>query len=731
MEVFTKIHINIPFAEAISQIPTYAKFLKEILTNKRRLADYATVALTEECSAVLQNKLPPKLKDPGSFTVPCSMGNIGEVKSLCDLGASINLMPYSLFRKLDVGELKATTVSLQLADRSIRHPIGVLEDVLVKIGKFYFPVDFLVLDMEEMEIPVILGRSFLATAAAVIDVQAGTVKLRVGDEEQEFHVWKSLKKHPSEPECFQVDMIETLVQDVFETEFYEDPLLACLTRGSTEREENLKLAEEVMFLEEGRSHRTFLHRFEALEREKSEVNASTSCPTKPSLKPLPPNLKYVFLGEDSTFPVIISSTLSREQEDKLMRTLRHHKASLAWSLADIKGISPSICMHRILMEEDHKPTVEHQRRLNPNMKEVVRAEVLKLLDYGIIFAISDSKYVSPVQVVPKKGGITTVLNEKNEFIPTRTITGWRMCIDYRKLNSGTRKDHFPLPFIDEMLERVAGHAYYCFLDGFSGFFQIAIAPEDQEKTTFTCPFGTFAYRRMPFGLCNAPGTFQRCVMAIFSDMIGDIIEVFMDDFSVYGDSFDICLQNLNRVLERCEETNLALNWEKCHFMVTEGIVLGHKISASGLEVDRSKVEVIEKLPPPTSVKAIRSFLGHAGFYRRFIKDFSKIAKPLCELLSKDVPFKFDISCMKAFEKLKEALISAPIITSPDWSLPFELMCDASDFAIGAVLGQRKDSKLHVIYYVSRLLNEAEVNYTTTEKEFLAVVYAFDKFRSYL
>ena len=173
-----------------------------------------------------------------------------------------------------------------------------------------------------------------------------------------------------------------------------------------------------------------------------------------------------------------------------------------------------------------------------------------------------------------------------------------------------------------MLDRLAGHEYYYFLDAYSGYNQIAIAPEDQEKMTFTCPYGTFAFRRMPFGLCNAPNTFQRCMMAIFSYMVEKKIEVFMDDFSVLGDSFDNCLENLRSVLIRCEETNLMLNWEKCHFIVQEGIVLGHRISARGIEVYKSKIEAIEKLPPPSSIKGIRSFLGHAGLYRPFIKDFS-------------------------------------------------------------------------------------------------------------
>nr|KYP49928.1 Retrovirus-related Pol polyprotein from transposon 17.6 [Cajanus cajan] len=327
--------------------------------------------------------------------------------------------------------------------------------------------------------------------------------------------------------------------------------------------------------------------------------------------------------------------------------------------------------------------------------------------------------------------MTVIQNEKNELIPSRTVTGWRMCIDYRKLNKATRKDHFPLPFMDQMLERLAGQAYYCFLDGYLSYNQIVVDPEDQEKTAFTCPFGVFAYRKMPFGLCNAPTTFQRCMLAIFSNLVEKSIEVFMDDFSVFGSSFDECLTNLEVVLRRCLETNLILNWEKCHFMVTKGIVLGHKISHKGIEVDPAKVEVIEKLPPPFNVKGIRSFLGHASFYRRFIKYFSMIARPLSNLLNKDTPFCFNDSCLKAFEALKARLTSAPIITAPDWKLDFELMCDASDYAVGAILGQRRAKTFHAIHYASKVLNEAQINYATTEKELLAIVFALEKFWSYL
>nr|GEW32415.1 reverse transcriptase domain-containing protein [Tanacetum cinerariifolium] len=262
--------------------------------------------------------------------------------------------------------------------------------------------------------------------------------------------------------------------------------------------------------------------------------------------------------------------------------------------------------------------------------DVIKKEVLKLLDAELIYPISDSPWVSPVHCVPKKGSFTVVEDEENELIPTRLVTGWRVCIDYRKLNDATRKDHFPLPFMDQMLERLAGNEYYRFLDGFSGYFQIPIDPQDQEKTTFTFPYGTFATV--------------------------------------------LCL------------LGYAMHWacfkgEKSHFMVKEGIVLGHKISMNRIEVDKAKVDVIAKLPHPTTVKGIRSFLGHADFYRRFIQDFSKIARPMTRLLVKDTPFFFSKEYIEAFQILKKKLTEAPILVAPDWDLPFELMCDASDSSI--------------------------------------------------
>nr|GEX06446.1 reverse transcriptase domain-containing protein [Tanacetum cinerariifolium] len=264
-----------------------------------------------------------------------------------------------------------------------------------------------------------------------------------------------------------------------------------------------------------------------------------------------------------------------------------------------------------------------------------------------------------------------------------------------------------------------------------GIFKFPIDPRDQEKTTFTYPYRMFAYRRMPFGLCNAPGTFQRCMLAIFHDMVEKTMEVVMDDFSVFGNSFENCLSCLDKMLQRCKDTNLCLNWEKSHFMVKEGIVLGHKISKNRIEVDKAKVDVIAILPHPTTVKGVRSFLGHVGFYRRFIQDFSKISRPMTHLLETNTPFIFSKYCIKAFHMLKKKLTEAPILIALNWDLPFELVCDASDFAIGAVLGQPHEKHFRPIHYASKTMTDAESNYTTTEKEMLAVVYAFEKFRSYL
>ncbi|GKC31774.1 reverse transcriptase domain-containing protein [Tanacetum coccineum] len=551
-------------------------------------------------------------------------------------------------------------------------------------------------------VPLIPGRHFLRTARALIDVYG------------EGYYLSDLKKKPitlkNRKACLTNDSIPPGIDDA---DFDPEGDLLLL--------ENLLNDDPLSPLPLKELH------VEELKIVKSLIYD----PPKLELKDLPSHFEYAFLEGTDKLPVIIAKNLKEDEKVQLLKVLKSHKRAIAWKISNIKGIDPQFCTHKILMEDDSKPAIQHQRRVNPKIPEVIKKEVIKFLDSGLIYPISDSPWVGPVHCVPKKGGMTIVTNEDNELIPTRLVTGWRVCIDYQKLNDATRKDHFSLPFMDQMLERLAGNEYYCFLVGFSGYFQIPIDPKDQEKTTFTCPYGMFAYRRMLFGLCNALGTFQRCMMAIFHDMIEETMKVFMDDFSVFGDSFSSCLSYLDKMLKWCEDTNLVLNWEKSHFMIKEGIILGHKISKSGIEVDRAKVDVIAKLPHPTSVKGIRSFLGHTGFYHRFIQDFSKITRPMTHLLEKETPFIFSKECIEAFNILRKKLTEAPILVTPDWDLPFEIMCNASDFAVGAVLGHRKTKHFQPIYYASKTMTDAQAHYTTIEKELLAVVYAFEKFWSYL
>ncbi|GJY17651.1 reverse transcriptase domain-containing protein [Tanacetum coccineum] len=771
MEIFGNLHFELSFADALLHMPKFAPMFRKLLNDKDKMIELTKTPVNENCSAVILKKFPEKLGDPGRFLIPCDFPEMNECLALADLGASINLMPLSIWKELSLPALTKTRMILELADRMISTPTGIAEDVFVKVGTFFFPADFVVVDyVANPWVPLILGRPFLRTARVLIDAHGEQMTLRHDDQSVTFKVGDTKTFSYNIIESVnRVDVIniacEEYVQDVLEISESVNPtstldlMIDSRSPSFTPFGGSDFLMEEIdEFLEHDDSIPPGvdgIYDSEGvtvyLEELLSVINSDPNLPPSPvceinvpeeiksscedppdlELKDLPSHLEYAFLEGDDKLPVIIAKNLKDEDKTALIKVLKSHKHAIAWKISDIKGIDPQFCTHKILMEENAKPVVQHQRRVNPKIHEVIKQEVIKLLDAGLIYPISDSPWVSPVHCVPKKGGITVVKNEENELIPTRLVTGWRVCIDYRKLNDATRKDHFPLPFMDQMLERLAGNEYYCFLDGFSGYFQIPIDPLDQEKTTFTCPYGTFAYRRMPFGLCNAPGTFQRCMVAIFHDMIEKTMEVFMDDFSVFGDSFSSCLSHLDKMLQRCEDTNLVLNWEKCHFMVKEGIVLGHKISKSGIEVDKAKVDVIAKLPHPTTVKGIRSFLGHAGFYRRFIQDFSKIARPMTHLLEKETPFIFSKECIEAFETLKMKLTQAPILVAPDWDLPFEIMCDASDFAVGAVLGQRKTKHFQPIHYASKTMTEAQAHYTTTEKELLAVVYAFEKFRPYL
>nr|GEV37030.1 reverse transcriptase domain-containing protein [Tanacetum cinerariifolium] len=646
IEIFPDLHFELSFPDALMHMPKFAPMFKKLLNNKNKLIELTKTSLNENCSAVVLKKLPEKLGDPGRFLIPYDFSEFDNCLALADLRASINLMPLSIWKKLKLPTLNDTKMVLELADRTIFKPTGVAENVFVKVDKFYFLANFVVLDfIDDPRVPLILGRPFLSTAHALIDVYEGEIILRHDDQSLtpkcgdtpsiSYNNFKSLNK---------ADLIDVTCEE------YSQEVLGFADVVSNE--------------------------------------VSTPC-----FAPIVSNSSQNLTPFNERDILILEALLNNDPEPPPS----NQKDYFPSVHKDLKVVEPK----NNKSSDDEPPEVE----LNP--------------------------WVSPIHCVPKKGGMTVIKNDENKLVPTRLVTGWRVCIDYQKLNEAMRKDHFPLPFMDQMLERLVGNEYYCFLDGFSGYFQIPIDPKDQEKTTFTCPYGTFAYKRMPFGLCNAPRTFQRCMMAIFHDMIEQTMEVFMEDFSVFRNSFSTCLTNLEKMLKRCEDTKLALNWEKSHFMVKECIVLGHKISKKGIEVDKAKINVISKLPHPTTVKRISSSLRHAGFYRRFIKDFLKTSRPMTHLLEKNYPFIFSNECIQAFRTLKEKLTEAPILIAPNWDQPFELMCDASDYAVGAVLGQRVEKHFRPIHYASKTMTQAKTNYTTTEKEMLAVVYAFKKFCSYL
>ncbi|GKB54543.1 reverse transcriptase domain-containing protein, partial [Tanacetum coccineum] len=574
--------------------------------------------VNENCSAVILKKLPEKLGDPDKFLIPCDFPELVECLALADLGASINLMPLSIWKKLSLPELTPTQMILELADRSTTSPSVDDEAITFKVGqtsRYSYNDDVSINRIDVIDVACeeyaqeVLGFSDSSTSGnptPSLDPILST---------------SSFSLTPFEEGGFILEEIEACLTN--------DSIPPGIDDDDFDPEGDLLLLEKLL----NDDPSSPLPPKELNLEELKTVKSSIDDPPELELKDLPSHLEYAFLEGTDKLPIIIAKNLKEDEKVRLLKVLKSHK--------------------------------------------------------------------------------------------------WRVCIDYQKLNDATRKDHFPLPFMDQMLERLAGNEYYCFLDGFSGYFQIPIDLQDQDKTTFTCPYGKFAYRHMPFGLCNALGTFQMCMMAIFHDMIEETMEVFMDDFSVFRDFFSSCLSHLDKMLKRCEDTNLVLNWEKCHFIVKEGIVLGHKISKSGIEVDKAKVDVIAKLHHPTSVKGIQSFLGHVGFYRRFIYDFSKIAQPMTHLLEKDTPFIFSKECIESFNILKKKLTEAPILVAPDWDLPFEIICDASDYAVGAVLGKRKTKHFQHIHYASKTMTDAQAHYTTTEKELLAVVYDFKEFRPYL
>nr|GFA24552.1 reverse transcriptase domain-containing protein [Tanacetum cinerariifolium] len=590
-EIFKDMSFEISFTDALILMPKFASTLKALIGNKEKLSKMARTPMNEHCSAAILNKLPKKLGDPCKFLILCEFPRMDECLALADLGASINLMPLSVWKELLLPELTPTCMTLELAKivRSLNR------SVLPKMSQLKLTGRALI-DVHKGELTLHIGNEAItynldqtSRYSANYD-QMTANKIDVTDEACEEYSQKVLgfsdvtasgSPTPSDdPIVYTTSPMLTPFGDsdflLFEEAnaflgLEDDPNSPEFDPLYYDQEGDILLLEAILNSDPAPSlpnHEKSVPSFknELKAYEAKTIKSSVDEPPDVELKDLPPHLKYAFLEDDNKLPVIIAKELGDEEKFALIK-------------------------------------------------------VEKLLDAGLIYPIFDSPWVSPVHCVPKKGGFTIVKNEENELIPTHLVTEWRVCIDYRKLNEATHKDHFLLPFMDQMLERLTGNEYYCFLDGFFGYFQIPINPHDQEKTTFTCPYGMFAYRRMPFGLCNAPGTFQRCMLAIFHDMVEKTMEVFMNDFSVFENSFENCLS-----------------------------------------------------------------VGQ-----------------------------------NATKTVKQKLTEAPILIAPNWDLPFELMYDTSDFAIRAVLGKRYEKHFRPIHYASKTLTEAESNYTTTEKEMLAVV----------
>ncbi|GJS20369.1 reverse transcriptase domain-containing protein [Tanacetum coccineum] len=474
-QIFQDLRFNISFADALLLMPRFAPTIKSLLMNKEKLLELAKIPLNENCSAMLLKKLPKKLGDPGKFLIPCNFPGMDVCHALADLGASINLMPLSIWKKLSLPELTPTRMTLELVDRSITYPKGLAEDVFVKVGKFHFPIDFVVVDFKaDPRVPLILGRSFLRTSPALIDVYKEEITLRVDNGAVTFNLDQTTRySSTNDKSVNRIDIIDAVCEEYaleflrfsnssggnptptsepFTSEFILEEIKAYLKDDSISPEidhADCDPEEDICLIKKLLNNDPFqLPPMDLKQSEVTEAKSSIEEPPELELKDFPSHLEYAFLEENDKLSVIIAKGLKNDEKDALLKVLKSHKRVIAWKITDIKGIDPCFCTHKILMEDDYKPTIQIQRRVNPKIHEVIKKEVLKLLDAGMIYPIFDSPWVSLVHCVPKKGGITVVANEENEFIPTRLVTGWRVCIDYRKLNEATRKDHFPLPFMD-------------------------------------------------------------------------------------------------------------------------------------------------------------------------------------------------------------------------------------------------------------------------------------------
>nr|GEY50685.1 reverse transcriptase domain-containing protein [Tanacetum cinerariifolium] len=526
-DIFKEMSFEISFTNALMLMPKFGSTLKALIRNKEKLSEMARTPMNKHCLTVILNKLPKKVGDSEKFLIPCEFPGIDECLALADLGASINLMPLSMWKGLSLPELTLTCMTLELADRMESKPVGISKDVKVKVGVFHFPADFVVVDFEpDLRVLLILERCFLKTSRALIDVHKGELTLTIGNEAITYNLDQTSRYSVNYDQMTanKIDVVDEACEEYSQEVLgfsditasgsptpSNDPIISTTSPMLTPfGDSDFLLFEEAdafLGLEndpdspeldpsyydpEGEilslkailnsdpspplpNHEQFVPSFkeELKACEAKTIKSSIDEPSEVELKDLPPHLEYAFLEGDNKLPVIIDKALKDEEKSALIKVLKSHERAIAWKLSDIQGINLEFCTHKILMEEDYKPVVQNYRRANPKIHDVIKK---RLKNFWML----------------------------DVFTRSLIVHG-----SARKLNEATRKDHFPLLFMDQMLERLAGNEYYCFLNGFFGYFQIPIDPRDQKKTTFTCPYGTFAYRRMPFGLFNASDTFQR------------------------------------------------------------------------------------------------------------------------------------------------------------------------------------------------------------------------------
>ena len=592
---------------------------------------------------------------------------------LVDGGATVNIISNWLVDDLELTPTHSSPLRLKVADQSCMKSVGMLAQQPITVQGVTMRVDFHILDISEARggYPIILGRPWLREVKAVDYWEKGN--MRIGPHMNRVNV----KVIP--------DYKKTYINSPEDTsdEEYDSTWTSEVTTSDSESETEVDLY-ALDFLPQ------------VLTSSMSHLDDLTVVPSR---------------HEELLHLVQFGPTLTKEEKSELQGLVLEYSHLFVSHHQDLPTIT--LEEHRIELFPEAKPVRARQKRMAPDKARILRNELDKLLEGGFITQVRNTEWVSPVVIVPKKGG------------------KWRVCVNYRALNQVTKKDRQPLPHIDELLDNVAGHDLYTFCDGYSGYHQIRIHKEDVLKTTFTTPWGTFAYLRMPFGLCNAGGTFQRVHMHIFGPYIGRFIRVYLNDFAVFSDRH-LHVDHVRTAFKRLAEHGCSLSPEKCRIGFEEGPLLGHIVFRGGLRVDPDKVQRIRELRTPTKLAEVSTLWGVINYHNQFIENLAGVARPITNLIRKDTSFAWTAECCKALEHVKNCLSDNPVTRHPDWNLAFIINPTASDIAVAAVLMQNDEAgRAHPIYYASRLLTNCELRYSSPEKLTTSLLFACTKFRHYL